>query len=380
MLEPWIVAAGWYHAFLLAALPWVAAWRPHLAPLLVGLAVLAWPVVVKSRRSEPWASAVVVLSAMVYVISSAGWVVALGWLVLAFVVGVIGWLVPRPAWGRPDAADFAIVLGWATALAARPQLVDLEHGGWLAPLLMMVAARRLSGSVVPARSPVCREPGPPTRDVRGTLSLRGVVAADPEGLVRTVPIDLEMRAGDSLAVLCDTGSDRRVLAEVLSGRRSPADGEVIVDGVPMGPADRLVAVVAPGERFVPGGVALNVGALSIDELDGGVLKAVSEACGLSEVADTLGDGSITVDGGPLDVYHRLLLLAARVIPSGYRMLVVVDPMPWVNAVRGEIWRSAVVRASVGRTSIWITGDRDLASRATQVMEFRQGALRPHPPV
>jgi ABC-type transport system involved in cytochrome bd biosynthesis fused ATPase/permease subunit len=319
----------------------------------------------------------VVLSATICVFSSAGWAVALGWIVLAFVVGVLGWLIPRPDWGRPDAADFAMVLGWATALAARPQLVDLEHGGWLAPLLMMAAARRLSASVVPARSPDFREPGPPTRDVRGTLSLRKVVAADPEGLARTVPLDLELRAGDSLAVLCDAGADRRALAEVLSGRRSPVDGEVVVDGVPIKPADRLVAVVAPGERFVPGGVELNVGALSIDELDGGSFTAVSEACSLSEVADMLGDGSVTADGRPLDVYHRLLLLAARVIPSSYRLLVVVDPMPWVNAVRGEIWRSAIVRASVGRTSIWITGDRDLASRATQIMEFKQGALRPY---
>jgi hypothetical protein len=64
-----------------------------------------------------------------------------------------------------------------------------------------------------------------------------------------------------------------------------------------------------------------------------------------------------------------------VIPSAYRVLVVVDPMPWVNAVRGEIWRKAVVRASVGRTSIWITADRHLAEHADRVMEYRGGALR-----
>jgi hypothetical protein len=50
-------------------------------------------------------------------------------------------------------------------------------------------------------------------------------------------------------------------------------------------------------------------------------------------------------------------------------------MPWVNPVRGELWRAAVVRASVGRTSIWITPDRELAERATQRMVLRNGALR-----
>jgi hypothetical protein len=151
---------------------------------------------------------------------------------------------------------------------------------------------------------------------------------------------------------------------------------VLVDGMPAKAGERLVAVVAPGERFVPGGIALNVGALCADVPDRGSLEAVSEACALAEVAEALGDGSIGVDGTPLDGQHRLQVLAARVIPSDYRLLVVVDPMPWVNTVRGEIWRTAVVRASVGRTSIWFTADRELAKRATQVVELKQGTLRP----
>jgi len=77
----------------------------------------------------------------------------------------------------------------------------------------------------------------------------------------------------------------------------------------------------------------------------------------------------------LSSFHRLLVLTARVVTSSYRVVVVVDPMPWVNAVRREIWRKAVVRASVGRTAVWITADRELASRAVHVMELRHGALR-----
>jgi hypothetical protein len=89
----------------------------------------------------------------------------------------------------------------------------------------------------------------------------------------------------------------------------------------------------------------------------------------------LGEAVITADGAPLEPVHRLLLLAARVIPSHYRIVVVVDPMPWVNAVVGQRWRSAVVRASVGRTAVWITPDRELASRADRVVQFRENALR-----
>ena len=91
--------------------------------------------------------------------------------------------------------------------------------------------------------------------------------------------------------------------------------------------------------------------------------------------EALGDRAIERDGSPLTPFHRLLVLVARVIPSSYRVVVVVDPMPWVNAVRGEVWRTAVVRASVGRTSIWLTPDRELAERADLGLEYRHGALR-----
>jgi hypothetical protein len=110
-------------------------------------------------------------------------------------------------------------------------------------------------------------------------------------------------------------------------------------------------------------------------LERGAIAAIYDACALNEVAESLGDLLIDRDGGPLTPFHRLLVLMARVIPSSYRVVVVVDPMPWVNAMRGELWRTAVVRGSVGRTAIWLTPDRDLAARASHVVQYRHGALR-----
>ena len=64
-----------------------------------------------------------------------------------------------------------------------------------------------------------------------------------------------------------------------------------------------------------------------------------------------------------------------VADEGGQWSVVLDAMPWVNAVRGELWRSAVVRASVGRTAVWITADRELAARADRTVVLRGGSLR-----
>jgi len=262
---------------------------------------------------------------------------------------------------------------WAAAFVARPDLL-VDGGGWLAPAVLLAAIRHAVVTAVQGRA----EGGvllPPSREIRGTLSLRSVVATAPDGLPKTVPLDLELRAGRSLAVLCDSVNDGEALLAVLSGRRPPAAGTVAVDGTPLQSGDRLVAAVALGEPFVAGDLEMNLAVLCEAFPDRDTIVAVVDGCALAEAADHLGGGAMTVDGAPLTTQERLHVAAARVLPSNYRVVVVLDPMPWSNAVRGELWRSTVVRASLGRTAVWITVDRDLAGRADDVVVFRNGALR-----
>lgn len=372
----WVAAAGWYHACLLAALVWVAAWRPAWAPVLAAAALIVHRLVDRTRVAEPWSSLLVAISAVAFLLTRGGWEVALGWLLLAALVAAVARALPRRDGGRPDAADCLAVGGWGVVFALAPRLVAIESGGWLAPVLLLFAAQRL------ARAPLLRlpaaGPGKPSREVRGTVSLNGVVVPGADALPRSVPINLELRAGDSLAVLCDSPSEAATLADVLSARRAPFAGNIMFDGSPAEVGERLAAVVAPGEMFVRGDLVANLSVLADRPLERGALTAIREACSLNEVAEALADRPIERDGNPLTTFHRLLVLVARVIPSSYRVVVVVDPMPWVNAVRGEVWRTAVVRASVGRTAIWLTPDRELAERAGLVLEYRHGALRSLP--
>jgi putative ABC transport system ATP-binding protein len=366
------VVAGWYHAALFATLVWVAASKPGWAPVVAAAALAVHGLVNRTRSAEPWTSVLVAVSAATFLLQG-GWELALGWFLLASLVSAVARALPRPDGSRPDAADFLAIGGWGVVFALAPRLIAFEYGGWLAPALLILAAQRIARAS-DMRSSLIR-PGPPGREIRGTLSLSRVVVSGVDALPRSVPIDLELRAGDSLAILYDSPDDAANLADVLTARRTPHAGEIMVDGAPLEVGVPLTAVVAPGEPFIPGDLLTNLGALADRPLERSAVTAIREACSLSEVAGALGDRSLERDGSPLTPFHRLLVLAARVIPSSYQLVVVVDPMPWVNAVRGELWRSAVVRASVGRTAIWLTPDRDLAARAGQVVEYRQGALR-----
>jgi len=367
--------AGWYHAVLLGALPWCVWWDPRWAPLMVAGIALVHLRVHRSTVSEPWSSVYITIPCVAFLILTAGWKGPVWfWLAMAVVVAATARLLPRDGGGRPDAADCLALVCWAAPFAINQGLLEVDRGGWLAPAILLLTARRLGTVLAPDDVEKRSTIGPPTREVRGTLSLRGVVATA-AGLPETVPLDLDLRAGESLAVLCRDRVAGQALADVLAGRSEPHVGEICIDGGPLGPNDRLAAVIGPGELMVAGGFDDNLGALRVEIPDRAALGAARDACGLSEVVATLSGRSMAADGEPLTTYQRLLVLAARVLVSHYRIVVVVDPEPWVDSRRGDLWRAALVRASVGRTSIWITGDPELADRADHVHELVDGSLR-----
>lgn len=372
----WRQVAGWYHAAAIVLLPWLGVWRPQWLPAVLASVWLAARVAARSRMPQPWLGLVQAVSGLTVVaLAVGGWIPAAGWAAAAVVVAGT-----RIAWGtggaRPDAVDGIAAVVWAVPFVLLPALLGEAGAGAVAAAVVLMGA----GSAAAAwsgRGPHLDEaPAPPTREVRGTVVLRGVVLGDDAGLPVSIPLELELRAGESVAVLHDSDRQAEAVAAVVAGRRSPVAGEVSIDGAPPAPGERLVAVVGRGEPFVRGDVAANVAALCGSELARGTLEAVHEACSLADVEHAAAGRLIAADGEPLSALHRCLLLAARVVPSDYRVVVVVDPVPWVNAVHAEQWRAAVVRASLGRSAVWLTTDRMLAARADRVLELRHGGLRP----
>ncbi len=370
MKVPWRRVAEWIAVVALAAVPWVALRWPGRVPGLIALGVLLAPVLNPRRASDPWGSAVEAASGL-----AACWAflepgLAAVWTALA-IAGFALQVLPVRRERYPSAGDALLLAGWGVVLAAAPAQLTVAPG-WLGATVLLVAARRLG--IVAAVDRSRRQNvgvGPPSREVSGRLELRGLVGATPSGLPAARPVDLVIEPGQSVALLLDRVSAAGSLVEAILGRRAPAAGEVLVDGEPVREGERLLAAVAPGEPFVPGGLAENLSALCEGPVDETRITAATEACALDEVTAALDRGE---GGEALPVLHRMLLLAARVLVSPYRIVLVVDPAPWVNTVVGEIWRRAVVRASVGRTALWITSDRELAVRADRLVVFRAGVL------
>ncbi len=362
---------SWFSSLLMAALPWVASRYPAWAPLVAAVSLLLeMPWSIRGPQLQ-WRALVVLVSAGAFLALEGGWVVAAAWAGVGLVVALFSWRESRRGAARPDAGDLILLGCWSLGPLVSPGGAAIPPGGWLAPLVLLVAVRRLVDAAVTEMGVGGPVPAPPSREILGALELERVVVRGDDDLARSTPLDLVLEPGESLAILCDSDVEAEMLAETFACRRASLEGRLLVDGEPGG-GWVPVAVVGPGERFLPATVDENAGALVDGELSDAARAAVEEACALDEVRREAGGRTLAVDGSPLSPFHRLLLLAARVIPSHYRLLVVLDPEPWVNRVRAELWRSAVVRASVGRTSVWITPDRELASRAERMVEWRHG--------
>ncbi len=358
---------GWVSAVLLAAVPW-AGWTlgAAVAPVAAAAVLVVAPWRVRPG-ADPAAAGLEVLSGSLATAVAAGWLPAAIWVGSALAVAAVAFAEPAGRRQRELTAGLALA-AWAIPLAVRPGTFS-PMPVWTGGAVLFLGARRLGLTAAwLGHRRRAGTLGPPTREVRGALELAGVVAASPSGLPATRPVTLTLAPGQSAAILLDRVSAAGPLVEAIRGRTPPAEGTVRIDGEPVGEGERLVAVVAPGEPMLPGGVEPNLLALSSGPVTESQRTAAVESCSLDEVSEALERG----DG--LGVLHALLLQAARVMVSHYRVVVVMDPSPWVNTVLGEIWRRAVVRASVGRTAVWITADRELAARADRVLVLRAGVL------
>lgn len=363
---------SWIFSLGLAGLPIVVLYAARWAPLLILILLPLHRMAHTSRAGEPLRSFVICVSSIAVIILSRGWLAG-GLSVLGFcAVGASAWLgAGWPGGRRPDAPDFLLIGLITLDLTLHPSRVNSL--AWVPLLIGGFAARRAFRILLKGRRRET-ELGPPSREIRGTLSFSGILLGQ-DGLPRSSYLDLELRAGSSLALLCDSIEEAALLGEHLSGRQQSDGVQLCLDGEPPGPADKLCAYISRGERYYPGSLDANLGVFLDEDLGPGPRSGIWQACSLDEVAIELDGATMNSDGSPLSHFHRMLVQAARIIPSTYRVLIAVDPMPWVNAVRGGLWRAALLRACLGRTSIVLTADRELAACMDRVMYFRHGSLR-----
>ena len=215
----------------------------------------------------------------------------------------------------------------------------------------------------------------------GVIALEDVRFGFGRGSEVLTGIDLEIPAGQIVAIVGASGSGKSTIADLLSRQLDPDEGRVLLDGhdvrtLALGDVRRFVAVVEQDPFIFHATVAENVRYVRPDATDADIDEAI-KAAGLSELVTSMPDGSATVvgeRGGQLSAGERQRLAIARAFLADAAVLVfdeatgALDPASEAAVLAGydELMR--------GRTTVVITHRIDLARQADRVVVIEGGKV------
>jgi ATP-binding cassette subfamily B protein len=227
------------------------------------------------------------------------------------------------------------------------------------------------------------EAGAPERLERcgGRLTLEGVRLGYGRGGAVLDGVDLEVTAGQVVAIVGASGSGKSTLADLLNRQTDPDAGRVLLDGhdlreLALADVRRHVAVIEQAPFIFHASVAENVRYAHPSATDEEVRRALS-AAGLDELVASMPDGTATIvgeRGAQLSAGERQRLAIARAFLSDPAVLVMdeatgaLDPSSESAVLRGY---GEVLR---GRTTVVITHRLDLARQAERVVVVRAGRI------
>ena len=190
-------------------------------------------------------------------------------------------------------------------------------------------------------------------------------------------VDLELRPGETVALVGQTGCGKSSVASALLGFVRPDEGRVTVGGIDLASVDpaawrRFVAWVPQRPTLIRGTIGDNIRL----GLAGATDEEVDEAAKLAG-ADTIapydtvvGEGGRSLSAGEL---QRIAL--ARAFLRDAPLVILDEPTANLDAASAEIVGDAVERLCADRTVLLIAHRPELAARADRIVRMAGGRTR-----
>jgi ATP-binding cassette subfamily B protein len=223
-------------------------------------------------------------------------------------------------------------------------------------------------------------------EVRGEIEFRDVSFRYP-GTERAVlrGVSFRIDAGQTVAVVGATGSGKSTLASLLVRLYDPAEGEVLLDGVPLDrwPLDRLRAAVAmvPQDTFLFSDTIEQNLALGFDETDPAArlarVRAAARVARLDATVEefpagygtVLGERGINLSGG-----QKQRAALARAVARDARILVLDDALSAVDTHTEHEILEQMRSVLAGRTSVIVSHRVTAVMHADVILVLDDGRI------
>jgi ATP-binding cassette subfamily B protein/subfamily B ATP-binding cassette protein MsbA len=223
-----------------------------------------------------------------------------------------------------------------------------------------------------------REMGPITGNVRfANVSFH---YSDDPALVLD-GIDLDVRAGETVALVGETGAGKTTIVKLLTRFHDPTSGSVLVDGVDLrtvtqGSLRQQMGMVLQDPFLFNGSVKENIlfGRLSASNED--VMEA-AKAVGAHPFIMRLKNGydtSVEEGGATLSVGQRQLISFARALLADPRILILDEATSSVDTQTEQIIQKALATLLKGRTSFVIAHRLSTITNADKIVVIHDGKI------
>jgi ATP-binding cassette subfamily B protein len=221
----------------------------------------------------------------------------------------------------------------------------------------------------------------PPGGLRGGVKFDRVSFAYRPGVEVLSGFDLEIPAGQTVALVGPTGAGKSTVARLLARFYDPTEGTVSIDGIPLPDLDqhslrRAVAMVTQESFIFSGTLADNIAFGSPDATEADVVAA-ARAVGVDTFVETLGEGyesDVGKAGSRLSAGQRQLVALARALLADPAALILDEASSSLDAPMERLVQSALKTVLARRTSVIIAHRLSTVEIADRVLVIDGGRI------
>ena len=196
-------------------------------------------------------------------------------------------------------------------------------------------------------------------------------------------ISFQLKPGESLAIVGDSGTGKTMLARMLVGSIIPTAGSVRLDMMDLRNWDprqfgESVGYLPQDVQLFPASIKANIGRMRDDARDEDVFDA-AETADVHEMISSFAQGYETIvgmDGSPLSGGQRQRIGLARAFYGNPRLIVLDEPNSNLDANGERALAKALLRAKEKQiTVVTITQRAALLMSADKIMILHQGSVQ-----
>ncbi|OCL28057.1 ABC transporter ATP-binding protein [Orenia metallireducens] len=218
-------------------------------------------------------------------------------------------------------------------------------------------------------------------EIKGDISFKNVSFAYEDGEQILEDFNLEIKAGETIALVGETGSGKSTIVNLACRFYEPTAGEILIDGVDYKKRSKLwlhsnIGYVLQTPHLFSGTIKDNIryGNLEASDLD--IIKAAKlvNAHQLIKKLEQGYDTKIGEGGGSLSTGEKQLISFARAVLADPRIFVLDEATSSIDTEMEQIIQQAIDKLLKGRTNFIIAHRLSTIRSADRILVLRDGEI------